>query len=171
MINRQRQLLNFKCFRFGQTNANVADIAELAKVIAGGIENEEISDREDMEEYIVRASIVALYNAPSDEIELYDANGSFLYEDILKLDINKLVEEENDGKPIKVVANLPYYITTPLIMKFLESGLDLESVTVMIQKEVAERISSPYGNKTYGILSVFLQTFRCQKHRQTIPLR
>lgn len=63
-----------------------ADVTELAKIIAGGIADEEISDREDMEEYIVRASVVALYNEPSDEIELYDANGEFIYEDILKLE-------------------------------------------------------------------------------------
>jgi 16S rRNA (adenine1518-N6/adenine1519-N6)-dimethyltransferase len=81
----------------------------------------------------------------------YD-NVTIINEDILKLDINRLVEEENDGKPIKVVANLPYYITTPIIMKLLEDKLDIESITVMIQKEVADRlIEIPSGKNTGAI--------------------
>ena len=79
----------------------------------------------------------------------YD-NVKIINEDILKLDIKKLVEEENDNKPIKVVANLPYYITTPIIMGLFEKHVPIESITVMIQKEVAARMSANPGTKDYG---------------------
>ena len=82
----------------------------------------------------------------------YD-NVTIINEDILKLDINRLVEEENDGKPIKVVANLPYYITTPIIMGLFESHVPLQSITVMVQKEVADRMQVGPGTKDYGALS------------------
>lgn len=74
--------------------------------------------------------------------------------DILKLDIKKLVEEENNGRPIKVVANLPYYITTPIIMELLEARLPIASITVMVQKEVAQRMEALPGSKEYGALSL-----------------
>ncbi len=88
----------------------------------------------------------------------YD-NVTIINEDILKLDINRLVEEENDGKPIKVVANLPYYITTPIIMGLFESHVPLQSITVMVQKEVADRMHVGPGSKDYGALSLAVQYY------------
>ena len=86
-------------------------------------------------------------------------NASVINDDILKVDINKLVREDNDGKPIKVVANLPYYITTPIIMELLEKDIPVESITVMVQKEVAERMQSGPGSKDYGALSLAVQYY------------
>lgn len=80
-------------------------------------------------------------------------------EDILKLDIAKVAKEHNDNKPIKVVANLPYYITTPIIMGLFESHVPLESITVMVQKEVADRMQSGPGTKDYGALSLAVQYY------------
>ena len=80
-------------------------------------------------------------------------------EDILKLDIAKVAEEHNNNKPIKVVANLPYYITTPIIMGLFESHVPLESITVMVQKEVADRMQSGPGTKDYGALSLAVQYY------------
>ena len=88
----------------------------------------------------------------------YD-NVTVINEDILKLDINRLVEEENDGKPIKVVANLPYYITTPIIIGLFESHVPLQSITVMVQKEVADRMQVGPGSKDYGALSLAVQYY------------
>lgn len=88
----------------------------------------------------------------------YD-NVTVINEDILKLDINRLVEEENAGKPIKVVANLPYYITTPIIMGLFESHVPLQSITVMVQKEVADRMQVGPGSKDYGALSLAVQHY------------
>ena len=94
----------------------------------------------------------------NDTLKEYD-NVRVINEDILKLDINKLVEEENDGKPIKVVANLPYYITTPIIMGLFESHVPLDSVTVMVQKEVAQRMQEGPNCKEYGALSLAVQYY------------
>ncbi len=88
----------------------------------------------------------------------YD-NVTVINEDILKLDIQKLVDERNGGKPIKVVANLPYYITTPIIMGLFESHVPLENMTVMVQKEVAARMRSGPGTKDYGALSLAVQYY------------
>lgn len=88
----------------------------------------------------------------------YD-NVTVINEDILKLDINRLVKEENAGKPIKVVANLPYYITTPIIMGLFESHVPLQSITVMVQKEVADRMQVGPGSKDYGALSLAVQYY------------
>ena len=88
----------------------------------------------------------------------YD-NVTVINEDILKLDINRLVEEENAGKPIKVVANLPYYITTPIIMGLFESHVPVSSITVMVQKEVAMRMQAGPGTKDYGALSLAVQFY------------
>ena len=88
----------------------------------------------------------------------YD-NVTVINEDILKLDINRLVEEENAGKPIKVVANLPYYITTPIIMGLFESHVPLQSITVMVQKKVADRMQVGPGSKDYGALSLAVQYY------------
>ena len=81
-----------------------------------------------------------------DTLKEYD-NVTVLNEDILKVDIRKIAEEKNGGKPIKVVANLPYYITTPIIMGLFESEVPLDSITVMVQKEVADRMQVRTGNK------------------------
>lgn len=86
-------------------------------------------------------------------------NVQIINEDVLKLDIQRLVEEENAGRPIKVVANLPYYITTPIIMGLFESHVPLYSVTVMVQKEVADRMQTGPGNKDYGALSLAVQYY------------
>ncbi len=86
-------------------------------------------------------------------------NVSVLNEDILKVDVAALVRERNGGRPIKVVANLPYYITTPIIMGLFESHVPLKSVTVMVQKEVADRMKSGPGSKDYGALSLAVQYY------------
>ena len=81
-------------------------------------------------------------------------NVTVINEDVLKVDIDRIIKEYNEGRPIKVVANLPYYITTPIIMKLFESGALIESITVMVQKEVADRMAAGPGNKDYGSLSL-----------------
>ena len=88
----------------------------------------------------------------------YD-NVTIINEDILKVDINKLAEEKNGGRPIKVVANLPYYITTPIIMGLFESHVPLSSITIMVQKEVADRMQVGPGTKDYGALSLAVQYY------------
>ena len=88
----------------------------------------------------------------------YD-NVTIINEDILKVDIKKLAEEKNGGKPIKVVANLPYYITTPIIMGLFESNVPIDSITVMVQKEVAYRMQVGPGTKDYGALSLAVQYY------------
>ena len=93
-----------------------------------------------------------------DTLKEYD-NVTVLNEDILKVDICKIAEEKNAGKPIKVVANLPYYITTPIIMGLFESEVPLESITVMVQKEVADRMQVGPGTKDYGALSLAVQYY------------
>lgn len=86
-------------------------------------------------------------------------NVDVLNEDILKVNISKLAEEKNNGKPIKVVANLPYYITTPIIMGLFEGNVPVESITVMVQKEVADRMKTGPGSKEYGALSLAVQYY------------
>ena len=86
-------------------------------------------------------------------------NVTVIHEDILKLDIVKLANERNGGKPIKVVANLPYYITTPIIMGLFESHVPLDSITIMVQKEVADRMQVGPGTKDYGALSLAVQYY------------
>ena len=93
-----------------------------------------------------------------DTLSWYD-NVTVINEDILKLDIKKLAEQKNGGKPIKVVANLPYYITTPIIMGLFESGVPLDSITIMVQKEVADRMQVGPGTKDYGALSLAVQYY------------
>lgn len=87
------------------------------------------------------------------------SNVSILQGDILKVDVNQMVEEENEGKPIKVVANLPYYITTPIIMGLFEKKIPLQSITIMVQKEVAQRMQTGPGSKDYGALSLAVQYY------------
>lgn len=86
-------------------------------------------------------------------------NVTVINEDILKVDIKALAEEYNQGRPIKVVANLPYYITTPIIMGLFESGVPIDNITVMVQKEVADRMQSGPGTKDYGALSLAVQYY------------
>lgn len=94
----------------------------------------------------------------NDTLSEYD-NVTIINDDILKVDINKLAEEKNDGRPIKVVANLPYYITTPIIMGLFESHVPLDSITIMVQKEVADRMQTGPGSKDYGALSLAVQFY------------
>lgn len=98
--------------------------------------------------------------APYDNIEIRN-------QDILKTDINAIIQEKNDDKPIKVVANLPYYITTPIIMDLLENERKVESITVMVQKEVAERMQAGPKEKEYGALSIAVQYY-CDAHLDMI---
>lgn len=100
----------------------------------------------------------ALIPILEDTLQDYD-NVTVLNEDILKVDIRKLAEERNQGKPIKVVANLPYYITTPIIMGLFEEHVPIESITVMVQKEVADRMQVGPGTKDYGALSLAVQYY------------
>ena len=100
----------------------------------------------------------ALIPILEDTLQDYD-NVTVLNEDILKVDIRKLAEERNHGKPIKVVANLPYYITTPIIMGLFEEHVPIESITVMVQKEVADRMQVGPGTKDYGALSLAVQYY------------
>ena len=88
----------------------------------------------------------------------YD-NVTIINEDILKVDIKAIAEKYNDGRPIKVVANLPYYITTPIIMGLFESGVPIDNITVMVQKEVADRMQEGPGSRDYGALSLAVQYY------------
>ena len=104
----------------------------------------------------------------SDTLSAYD-NVSILNADILKVDIAKIVEEKNGGKPVKVVANLPYYITTPIIMGLFESHVPIDSITVMVQKEVADRMQVGPGTKDYGALSLAVQYYAKPKIVANVP--
>ncbi len=94
----------------------------------------------------------------NDTLSEYD-NVTIINQDILKLDLNQLVQERNNGKPVKVVANLPYYITTPIIMGLFENETPIENITVMVQKEVAQRMQVGPGTKDYGALSLAVQYY------------
>ena len=100
----------------------------------------------------------ALIPILEDTLSEYD-NVTVINDDILKVDVQKIVDEKNGGKPIKVVANLPYYITTPIIMELFESHLPLKSITIMVQKEVADRMQVGPGTKDYGALSLAVQYY------------
>lgn len=100
----------------------------------------------------------ALIPILSDTLSAY-SNVTIINDDILKVDMNKIVQEKNAGKPIKVVANLPYYITTPIIMGLFESHVPLKSITIMVQKEVADRMQVGPGTKDYGALSLAVQYY------------
>lgn len=93
-----------------------------------------------------------------DTLSAYD-NVTVINEDVLKVDIKKLAEEKNEGRPVKVVANLPYYITTPIIMGLFESHVPIDSITIMVQKEVADRMQEGPGSKEYGALSLAVQYY------------
>ena len=100
----------------------------------------------------------ALIPILEDTLSAYD-NVTVIHEDVLKVDLCKLTEEKNAGKPIKVVANLPYYITTPIIMGLFENHVPVESITIMVQKEVADRMKTGPGSKDYGALSLAVQYY------------
>ena len=110
----------------------------------------------------------ALIPILADTLSQYD-NVSVINEDILKVDINKIVEEENQGEPVKVVANLPYYITTPIIMELFESHVPIDSITIMVQKEVADRMQVGPGTKDYGALSLAVQYYAEPKIIANVP--
>ena len=93
-----------------------------------------------------------------DTLSAYD-NVTVINEDILKVDLNQIVQDKNGGRPIKVVANLPYYITTPIIMGLIENHVPLKSITIMVQKEVADRMQVGPGTKDYGALSLAVQYY------------
>lgn len=97
-----------------------------------------------------------------DTLSEYD-NVEVINQDVLKVDIKSLAEEKNNGKPIKVVANLPYYITTPIITGLFESGVPIDSITIMVQKEVADRMQTGPGSKDYGALSLAVQYYATAK--------
>lgn len=103
-----------------------------------------------------------------DTLSAYD-NVEVINEDILKVDIKTLAEERNSGKPIKVVANLPYYITTPIIMGLFESHVPIDSITIMVQKEVADRMQEGPGSKEYGALSLAVQYYANPKIVVNVP--
>ena len=89
------------------------------------------------------------------------SNVTVIQGDILKIDVNRLVQEQNQGRPVKVVANLPYYITTPIIMGLFEQHVPIDNITVMVQKEVADRMQVGPGTKDYGALSLAVQCSIC----------
>lgn len=103
-----------------------------------------------------------------DTLNSYD-NVDIINDDILKLDIRQLVMEKNGGRPVKVVANLPYYITTPIIMGLFECHVPLKSATVMVQKEVAERMRAEPGTKDYGALSLAVQYYAVPEITANVP--
>ena len=98
----------------------------------------------------------------------YD-NVTVINEDILKVDLNQIVQEKNGGKPVKVVANLPYYITTPIIMGLFENQVPLKSITIMVQKEVADRMQVGPGTKDYGALSLAVQYYAKPEIVSNVP--
>ena len=104
----------------------------------------------------------------NDTLAAYD-NVTIINEDILKLDLNALVQERNGGNRIKVVANLPYYITTPIIMGLFESHVPLQNITVMVQKEVADRMQAGPGSKDYGALSLAVQYYATPYIAANVP--
>lgn len=103
-----------------------------------------------------------------DTLAGYD-NVKVIHADVLKLDLKRLIQEENGGRPVKVVANLPYYITTPIIMGLFEADVPLASVTVMVQKEVAERMQAGPGSKDYGALSLAVQYYAAPYLAANVP--
>ena len=97
------------------------------------------------------------------------SNVTVINSDILKLDMNQLVDEYNDGRPIKVVANLPYYITTPIIMGLFESNVPIDNITVMVQKEVAEKLQAPVGTRNSGAITAAVNYYGTVEMLFTVP--
>lgn len=110
----------------------------------------------------------ALIPILEDTLSAYD-NVTVINDDILKVDINQIVQEKNHGEAIKVVANLPYYITTPIIMGLFESHVPLKSITIMVQKEVADRMQVGPGTKDYGALSLAVQYYAKPRIVANVP--
>ena len=110
----------------------------------------------------------ALIPILKDTLKEWD-NVTVLHGDILKTDIRRIADEKNQGRPIKVVANLPYYITTPIIMGLFESHVPVDSITVMVQKEVADRMQTGPGSKDYGALSLAVQYYAEPKIVANVP--
>lgn len=110
----------------------------------------------------------SLLKVLEDTLSEYD-NVTVINEDILKVDIEAIAKKYNDSRPMKVVANLPYYITTPIIMKLFESGAPLESITVMVQKEVADRMVEGPGSKDYGSLSLAIAYYAQASDVMNVP--
>lgn len=98
----------------------------------------------------------------------YD-NVEIINNDILDVDIDTLIDEKLEGGPVKIVANLPYYVTTPIIAKLIEKDLNIDSITVMVQKEIAERMVSKPGTKAYGSLSIFIQFYTDPEIKFIVP--
>lgn len=117
------------------------------------------------EELALRAKKVVAIELDSTLLPILDEtlgkynNVEIIHGDVLKVDLVKLIEEKLNNGPVKVVANLPYYVTTPIIGKLIEDNLNLESITVMVQKEVAERMAASPGGKEYGSLSIFVNFY------------
>lgn len=117
------------------------------------------------EELALKAKKVVAIELDKDLLPILDEtlsqyeNVEIIHGDVLKVDLKKIMEEKLDNKRVKLVANLPYYVTTPIITKLLESDLNLDSIIVMVQKEVAERMGAKAGGKEYGSLSVFVSFF------------
>lgn len=117
------------------------------------------------EELALRAKKVVAVEIDSTLLPILDEtlhkynNVEIIHGDVLKIDVEKLIHEKLDGGSVKVVANLPYYVTTPIIAKLIEDNLNLESIIVMVQKEVAERMEAGPGGKEYGSLSVFVNFY------------
>ena len=110
----------------------------------------------------------ALIPILQETLAAYD-NVTVINDDILKVDVNAIVQERNGGRPIKVVANLPYYITTPIIMGLFENHVPLKSITIMVQKEVAERMQVGPGTKDYGALSLAVQYYAKPQMVANVP--
>jgi 16S rRNA (adenine1518-N6/adenine1519-N6)-dimethyltransferase len=127
------------------------------------------------EELALRAKKVVAVELDSALLPILDEtlskynNVEIVHGDILKIDIEKLIQEKLGNGPVKVVANLPYYVTTPIIGKLIEDNLNLESITVMVQKEVAERMASGPGGKEYGSLSIFVNFYSEPKIVVKVP--
>lgn len=117
------------------------------------------------EELALSAKKVVAVEIDKDLIPILDEtvgkyeNVEVIHSDILKIDIDKLIDEKLEGGPVKVVANLPYYVTTPIITKLIEEKLNIDSIVVMVQKEVAERMAASPGGKIYGSLSVLIDYY------------
>ena len=110
----------------------------------------------------------ALIPILEDTLSAYD-NVTVINQDIMKVDVQQLVQERKQGRPIKVVANLPYYITTPIIMSLLEKHVPLQSITIMVQKEVADRMQVGPGTKDYGALSLAVQYYAKPEMVANVP--
>ena len=110
----------------------------------------------------------ALIPILQETLAAYD-NVTVINDDILKVDVNAIVQERNGGRPIKVVANLPYYITTPIIMGLFENHVPLKSITIMVQKEVADRMQVGPGTKDYGALSLAVQYYAKPQMVANVP--